>query len=232
MKIMKTSMKTSMVTTAILSMIATNVDAATVVANFDSRGRQVNSASAQSPTFANTAILAVGSVSGSSDFFRTYLAFDLTNEEQATTVSLTLFAGSGSSFNESNTTTDLLQNFTLFSMASSWDGASNNPLPGGTDLATFATTLSANPAGNVTFSSNDFTAAYNAAVGGWLYLGIYSPEGEAAASGTRAFQWFRGTDGSDSVDGERPTLSYTAIPEPTTALLGGLGLLALLRRRR
>ena len=67
-----------------------------------------------------------------------------------------------------------------------------------------------------------------------LYLGIYSPEGEAAVSGTRSFQWFRPTDvgGSNYLAGEEPTLTYTPVPEPSTALLLGLAFLRLLRRRR
>jgi hypothetical protein len=202
-----------------------------VIASADSRGRQ--GTSAETPLATNTALLGIGPVSGSASFFRTYLAFDLTDETLATTVSLTVFSADNAS-GEANTTTNLVQNFTLFSMGSDWDGASNNPLPGGTDLATFTTTLGASPNVDFTFSSAALTSAFNAAVGGTFYLGIYSPEGEAAASGTRAFQWFRPTDvgGSSYLAGEEPTLTYTPIPEPTAALFGGLGLLALLRRRR
>jgi hypothetical protein len=210
-------------------MAGSTAHAASVIASADSRGRQ--GTSAQSPTITDTALLGIGPVSGSDAFFRTYLTFNLTSESAATTVSLTVFSASE---NENNTTTNLVQNFTLFSLASNWNNASNNPLPGGTDLATFTTTLSSNPDGDITFSSAALTSAFHAAVGGTLYLGIYSPEGEAAASGTRAFQWFRPRDvgGSSYLAGEEPTLTYTPIPEPSAALLGSLGLLALLRRRR
>ena len=212
-------------------MACSTAQAATVIASADSRGRQ--GTSPQSPTTTDTALLAVGPVSGSDSFFRTYLTFNLTNETAATTVSLTVFSASDAS-SEANTITNLVQNFTLFSLASNWNNASNDPLPGGTDLATFTTTLGVNPDGDITFSSAALTSAFNAAVGGTLYLGIYSPEGEAAASGTRAFQWFRPTDvgGSSYLAGEEPTLTYTPIPEPSAALLGSLGLLALLHRRR
>jgi autotransporter-associated beta strand protein len=60
-------------------------------------------------------------------------------------------------------------------------------------------------------------------------------------TGFNAANWTINTDGFTDPDagtweldqdGNNLVLSYTAIPEPATALLGGLGLLALLRRRR
>lgn len=206
--------------------------AATIIASSDSPGRTSGSVT---PTTANTARLGVGPVSGSSDSYRTYLTFNLTSAQLATTVSLTLFDGGN---NEANTTVGsngqtLDQTFTLFQVASNWDGVT--PMPLGTNLATWTTTgLGSNPSGDLTFSSTALTSAFNAAVGGTLYLGIYSPQGEAAAATTRGFKTFRPTDvgGSEYLAGEEPTLTYTPVPEPSAALLGGLGMLALLRRRR
>ena len=51
---------------------------------------------------------------------------------------------------------------------------------------------------------------------------------------TVTFNWFAGGNGSGDMDFDTPTVNgnVSAIPEPSTALLGLLGGLALLRRRR
>jgi hypothetical protein len=58
------------------------------------------------------------------------------------------------------------------------------------------------------------------------------------SQGTGSFAWnatnsnYIGLDGRDNTAVVFDNLSITAIPEPSSALIGGLGLLALLRRRR
>ena len=168
--------------------------------------------------------LGVGPIDGSNRGFRSYLTFDLTSAPTATSVSLDLFSIDPPFSDESNTAT-LAQTFTLFSLASDWDGATAYPL--GTDLATFdITPTTGNDTQNIAFSNTAaLTSAYNNAIGGSLYLGIYSPQGEAAAAGTRSFVFQQSME-----DASQPQL--TVIPEPSAALISAMGLLALLGRRR
>jgi len=223
------------VLSAVLASAQLAAAAVTILPTHDSRGRVQDGVVTTIPTADNDTRLGVGPVDGSDDYFRSYLAFDLTSELAAVpteTLTVNLFDAGA---NENNTTTGFTQNFTLFQVASDWDGVS--PLPGGTDLASVELTFgTGNAVANLSFSSAALTSAFNDAVGGMFYLGIYSPEGEAAAPGTRSFLWLSSlessTAGGGSDSGARPSLTYTPIPEPSTALLGGLGLLYLLRRRR
>lgn len=165
--------------------------------------------------------LGVGPVNGSADYFRSYLAFDLTNVEFATEVTLTL---SSANAPESNTAVGFTQNFTVFQVASDWDGVS--PLPNGTDLASTELTLgtTAISRASLSFTSADLATAFNNAIGGTLYLGVYSPEGEAAPTGTRSFLWLSSTEsssaGGGSEPGAQPSLSYfTDSSNPTLTAL-------------
>ena len=163
----------------------------TLLPSADARSRQQ-----ADPTSANagdTNRLGVGPVNGSDDYFRSYLAFDLTNEESASVVILTLPSTNAP---ESNTASGFTQNFTLFQVASDWDGVS--PPPNGTDLASHELTLDpvASSGMGLAFSSPALTAAFNDAIGSTLYLGVSSPEGEAAPPGTRSFLWLTSSESS------------------------------------
>ena len=203
--------------------------AITILPTEDGRGE--NGASVVNADASNNFRLGVGPVTGSTRGFRSYLTFDLTSETTATDVTVSFFDAGA---NESNTTVSFTQNLTLFQLGSDWDGSLPNP---GMTLATVQVTLgTGNPAANLSFNSTALTTAFNNAVGGPLYLGLYSPEGEAASTSTRSFLWLSSlessVDGGGSDSGARPSLTYTAVPEPSAALLGGVCLLALLRRRR
>jgi len=216
---------------------APNADAATVIAAYDDHSRTGTTAGANGLEQTSTTTLAVGSISGSADFFRSYLTFDLSGESQATAVTVTLTTRD---LNESNTTTTLNQNLTLFLLASNWDSNGDGgaeiaaPGPLGTNLATFNVT----PGGNypddseITFSSTALTNAFNAVAGsGNLYLGVRSPEAEAAASGTRSFIWISSLEANNDDAGRRPRLEYTPVPAPA-ALPAGLAMLGLIAARR
>ncbi|MCF7676406.1 MAG: PEP-CTERM sorting domain-containing protein [Akkermansiaceae bacterium] len=82
--------------------------------------------------------------------------------------------------------------------------------------------------GSGTSSINQLTVQGEPA---WTQYGFtFTPDTAATATITLGNVYDGGTGDNDGVFLDN--VSVTAIPEPTTALLGGLGLLALLRRRR
>ena len=82
------------------------------------------------------------------------------------------------------------------------------------------------------FSSASLATAVDGAVGGTLNLLLKSNVENTTARNLFRFASTGNTIGSPVFSGPVLTIDYTAIPEPSTALLGGLGLLVLLRRRR
>lgn len=218
---MRNSIKALLAAFACTGIAAASVSAATINPSADSRSRDKTPDDDSAPTAATTSDLAVGPVSGSNDFFRAYLAFDLSAESAATVVSLTL---NDNGANEANTTA-LSQTFTLFVVASDWDGVLN---PGGTDVATTVLNVAAgNDTQGLSFSSTALKDAFNSAVGGTLYLGVRS-DAETSLAGTRSFKWF----GSVEDSGAEPELTYTPVPEPGSLILLAAGGLCVLRRRR
>jgi hypothetical protein len=158
---------------------------------------------AGSPTTNNISNLAVGPVDGSNNYFRTYLTFDLTSAEMVEDVKLTLTHGN---YGEGNTSS-LAQIFTLFGVASDWNGVAAHG-PEGTALATQNITPAiGDDKQSVSFRSEALTAAFNAAVGGTLYLGIKS-DAESASAGIRSFMFF----GSVEDAGREPKFTYSDIP--------------------
>ena len=213
-----------------LALLATPAHAGTVIASADARGRGPNSPTI--PDSTATSNLAIGPVDGSDEYFRSFLTFDLTSESVATgTTTLTLSgSGFGSGSDEDNTTA-LAQTFTLYSLGSDWNNAAApGPAPGTILDMTDLTVATGDDTQDLIFGSTGLTTVFNDAFNNSdpLYLGI-SSSGESSALGTRSFKWFGSTEDS----GAEPVISYTAIPEPSSALvLGGFWLLALLHRRR
>lgn len=85
------------------------------------------------------------------------------------------------------------------------------------------------------FTSASLASTVEGAIGGSLYLLLKSDTENNDNRNLFQFASTRntlGVDGGPAVPGPVLTLDFTPIPEPSTALLGGLGLLALLLRRR
>lgn len=203
---------------ACVALVAAAADAATIIADFDSRSE--TDADGPGPTAGNTSDLGVGPISAGRSF-RTYLTFDLAGEQPALDVALNLF----NTGNENNTSA-LPQTFSVFT-TTAWDGTPA-PGPDGVEVATLdITPMVGGDNQDLSFNSPALTAAYNAvqAVGGLLHLGIRSSEENADA---RSFVFL----GSREDVGIRPVLQTVEIPEPASAALTALGLAWLALRRR
>lgn len=166
-----------------------------LLASFDSVARSTT-ATALDPSNPND--LAVGPIS-STDYFRTYLAFDLSGAPPATGETSLILYPTGTE----NNTASIAQTFTLFSLGSPWNG-STQPGPVGTSIATAAfTPLAPNDARGIRFTGTALTTAFNNARGGTLYLGIRS---SAEGANARSFVWL----GSREDTGLEPRLVYVA----------------------
>lgn len=149
--------------------------------------------------------------------------------------SFQLFSPGGSA---SLTTTLTLYRTSPFTGSSTWANLNSGTLtanPGGVAgggskesaaLATTTSRINTNP-GDLNFgTSANFVDAVNHALanGNILYLMVQGSYGNVDS-----FSNF--TNNAGTID-SRPELNITLVPEPSTALLGALGALALLRRRR
>ena len=187
----------------ILTALFTLQPASAVTLN-PSADTRTDSASSSPLSAANTADLGVGPIL-TNRYFRTYLAFDLsglTTNDTAVTVKLKLFNIAG----EANTSA-LPQVYTLFQVASNWDGAAI-PGPVGTALATVnITPASGTDTQDIEFSGTNLVNAFNNAIGTNLYLGIKTDKENFA---NRSFTYFQSTE-----DPSKPTLSTTSANLPT-----------------
>ncbi|MFN3167433.1 MAG: PEP-CTERM sorting domain-containing protein [Phycisphaeraceae bacterium] len=142
--------------------------------------------------------------------FRTYLTFDLTgattvNPGGSVELTLSRFSSpAGNNPNEANTSS-LEQTFTLFQVASDWDG-SVAPGPEGTAVDTADVTPAiGNHSEDLVFNGAGLLNAFNNAVGGVLYLGIKSDQENADA---RSFVWY----GSSEDLGGGPVINTVVSP--------------------
>lgn len=98
-----------------------------------------------------------------------------------------------------------------------------------TSLASFTGNANTIAAGTLGFTSTGaFSSTVAGAAGGNLNLWVGNPTLTAAS------EFFRIASRETAGTASDPllTVNYTVVPEPSAALLGGLGMLALLRRRR
>jgi hypothetical protein len=212
---------------AIVSLGSIDSVSADIMPTFDARA-DTAATSGVIDQNANT-LLAVGPLS-SGRFFRTYFTFDLSEESVAADVTFDLFAsGDGFFANNENNTSALSQTFSLFLMESDWNGAnisSGGPL--GTELAQITVNV---PQGdytqNIAFNSVALTTAFNNAIGGNLYLGLRSLQ---EGAGVRSFAWLAQTE--ITAVGVRPVMRVTAVPEPASWFVLGVGSLGMVFRRR
>ncbi|MCH7226812.1 hypothetical protein [Haloferula sp. A504] len=188
--------------------ITTTLAAITLNPSFDSIGRFKASGGNTDPVNASTGNLGVGPVSGSDDYFRSYLTFDLSGESTATGESVLTLSSTGFTSRDEANDLELEQTFTLYALASDWDGTTAPGPNPGTILGTVTLTITTgDDTQYLSFSSAALTTAFNNAVGGNLYLGILSDgEGLAPAANDRSFKWF----GSSEDPGAEPTLTYVA----------------------
>jgi hypothetical protein len=178
-----------------------SVTGTNLLASFDSVAR---STTATPIDQSNPNDLAVGPVS-STDYFRTYLAFDLSSAPSATGETSLILHPSGSE----NNTSSLAQTFTLFSLGSHWNG-STQAGPVGTSIASTAFTPQApNDSRSIRFTGAALTTAFNNARGGTLYLGIRS---SAEGANARSFVWLASREDA----GLEPRLVYVAGTSPNT----------------
>jgi hypothetical protein len=212
------------------AMLAGPAAAITINPSADALARQQTVGGYTAPLESHSTDLAVGPVSGSDDYFRTYLAFDLSGESLATDATLTMKGApvTGEFAGVENNDLALTQTFTLFVTTGDWNNAAS--MPGGTDIATTDLDVTTgNDTQDLVFTGTALKDAFNSAVGGMLYLGIRSSgETLAPAASDRSFKWF--THSEDATGG--PDLDYTPVPEPGSLALLGLGGLLIARRRR
>jgi hypothetical protein len=178
-----------------------------VITNVPAFDTQARSTSTNNLDKTNINDLAVGPVQ-SDDYFRTYLTFDLASASKAVDVTLELDGAIG---REDNTTAKT-QDFTLFKLDADWDGAAQ-PGPTGTALASKSIAVTTGTdTNNISFNSTALTAAFNAAVGGNLYLGVKSDqEGQAI----RSFNFYASAEDA----GQQPKLKYWPARKPAGTVI-------------
>ena len=221
---MKTRIKTLLAALASCAVISVPAAAEVIIASFDSRSETDGD---PGPTNATTSDLAVGPVSAGRSF-RTYLTFDLTSATAVNpggSVELVLQHTSSAGTPNVGNTSALAQVFTLFEVASDWDGVAS-PGPEGTAIDTANVNVTTGNFGeNLVFNGTGLLSAFNSAVGGTLYLGIKS---DAENTDARSFVWYGSVEDGE---GNQPAIT-TVVPEPGSLALLGLGGLLVARRRR
>lgn len=193
-----------------------------------------------------SAILFAGDVNDNpsdNELMRTTVAFDLSAPELVgatiNTATLSFFIREADGTSENATVTlnlhELTASFTNDGVTwTSRDGTNNWTTPGG-DFGGILASASGNPTtvsnnDNLDFAGAGLTSAVQGAIGGDLNLLVKSSTEDIVARNLLRFASSRNTAGAAT--GPVLTLDYTPVPEPSAALLGGLGFMFLLRRRR
>jgi hypothetical protein len=191
---MKTHTKALIPALLTFAFAAGDASAAIVTASADGIGRFKASAADTTPSSVYAGNLGIGPVSGSDDYFRTFLTFDVSGESLAGGATTLTLSGTGFGSSDESNDLELLQTFTLYSLASDWDGATApGPGPGsGTILDTTDLTITTgDDTQDLIFSSAALTTAFNDAFSGsgLLYLGIVSSgESLTPAANDRSFK--------------------------------------------
>ena len=188
-------------------------------------------------------ILFAGDTTTSGDFLRSAVAFDLSAPElvgatiNSATVSF-FVRGADSSSENATITLDLHQLSSSFTNdGATWlsrDGTNDWTTAGG-DFGGVLASASGNPrtasAGDsVAFSGASLASAVEAAVGGDIHLLVKS--GVEGGANRNLFQFASTRNLVNSATGPVLSIDYTPVPEASIGLLGMLGGLFLLRRRR
>ncbi|MFK7910039.1 MAG: DNRLRE domain-containing protein [Akkermansiaceae bacterium] len=190
-----------------------------------------------------SAILFAGDTATDDDFLRTAVAFDLSNPlltgATINSATLTFTARDADSSSANGTITldlhQLSSSFTNDGVTwTSRNGTDNWITAGGDFGAALASTTgdpgTTAPGDTFSFSSGSLAGAAESSIGGSFYL-LAKTDSENNDSTRRLFR-FASSRNTTSAPGPVLTIDYTPIPEPSTALLGALGGLFLLRRRR
>ncbi len=190
-------------------------------------------------------LFAGDTTSTTNGLMRSVLAFDLSNPvlTGATINSATLTFTVRNTDNGENATMtlnlhELTSSFT--NGGATWtsrDGTNDWTTPGGDFNASVLASFTGNPTtvspgDEVDFSGSGLTTAVEDSIGGTLNLLMKSATENHTTQNLFRFASTRNTLGNPDYPGPVLTIDYTPIPEPSAALLGGLGLLALLHRRR
>lgn len=185
-------------------------------------------------------LVLIGDTTNTDDFLRGVFAFDLNNTALTAdpviinSATLTLTSDRiDSSSQDASIVIDFHELSASFTESGvTWfsrNGADNWSSPGG-DFGAVLASASANPTSigvgtEVDWSSAALASAAETAVGGSFHLiGKLNIEDDSQ----RNVFFFESTGASQP----RLTLDYTVVPEPSVAMLGWLGLLAMLRHRR
>lgn len=234
MKFRTNSLLTSLVAALASAQIAY---AATLVLgvndNSSIRESQTNQGSSQ--------ILFAGDTTTANDYLRSAVAFDLNNPAligaTITSATLTLTVRGSDTSSENATITlnlhELTSSFTNDGVTWSSRNGTDNWTTGGGDFGAALASATGNPrtatsGSTVNFSSAGLASAAQDAIGGTFYLLAKSAVENNTAR--NLFQFASSRNVINSSPG--PVLTIEYIPEPSSALLGGIGLVALLRRRR
>lgn len=188
-------------------------------------------------------LLFAGDTTNADDFLRSAVAFDLSNPlltgATINSATVTFFSRESDGTSQSTTITlnlhQLTSSFTNGGVTWTSRNGTDNWTNAGGDFGGVLASASGNPRTigvntSMAFSSASLATAVDGAVGGTLNLLLKSNTEDTTTR--NIFQFASTRNVLNAATGPTLTIDYTPIPEPSAALLGSLGLLALLRRRR